>query len=75
MADTLVKQQIVEDVIEGKALLSARESAGLSQRELAARIHEMTAVYVTQVRISRWEGAYEFQVRPEVSAALNAILL
>ena len=74
MAKTLVKRREVKDVIEGKVLLSARESRGLSQEDLAERVTESSGRQVYQMMISRWEGEYEFEVRQEVSAALNAIL-
>jgi len=73
--ETLIKRKVDKRFISGAALKAQRESAGLSQRDLAALITIATGQVIYHQKISRWENLFEIELEPVMAFAVQKILI
>lgn len=69
----LIKRHKDVYYIEGRNLRMHRKTAGLSQRQLAEQLSNLTGLHIDQRRISEKENSFEFEVNENILCALRKI--
>jgi len=71
----LIKRHRDVYYIGGRNLRLHRQAAGMSQRQLAAKIKELTGIETDHRRISEKESAFEFECDLDFVQALQKIFI
>lgn len=74
MAEKFVKRYVRIAYIGGEMLRLKRDTAGLTQTELAEKLTNLTGIKIDQQRISDREDEFEFPAGPRMLAAMKKIL-